>query len=200
MLFEGTGEIVAAEAGKLRHFLQGKLLPVMVVDIGHDRVDNLGVHVSRAVPGMRFDAAQVPLAQRGVDAENAAVAQGVPKHFPLLIGVIGPEQQFPDAHMGIRSIPEMERPVEIGSHVLDIPHGHDGVRLKQEKIPAAAFTHGQGMQGVRGDDQDFPLADLVEFVLNGVGHRALQRQEDFHRGVVMGFVAPGNIRIPDPDG
>ena len=73
----------------------------MIVDIGHHRVDDFGIHVPHVVPGPRLDTAQVTLSQRGIDPENAAVAQGVPKHFPLLIGVVGPEQQFPDAHMGI---------------------------------------------------------------------------------------------------
>ena len=171
----------------------------MIVDIGHHRVDHFGIHVPHVIAGPRLDAAQVTLSQRGIDPENAAVAHSIPHQFPLLIGLPGPEQQFADPYMGIRSIPQVERFMEIHGHGFDIPHGHDCIRLKQEQIPAASLSHRQGMECIRRDDQDFSLTNLVDFILNGVCHHTFQRQENFHRRMVMGFIPPRNIRIPDTD-
>ena len=83
--------------------------------------------------------------------------------------------------MGIRSVPQMERFMEIHGHGFDIPHGHDCIRLKQEQIPAASLSHRQGMECIRRNNQDFPFTDLVDLILDGIGNHAFQRQEDLHR-------------------
>ena len=102
--------------------------------------------------------------------------------------------------MSLRAVPQMEHPVEAARHSPNIPHAQHRVRLKQEKIPAAARVHAQLVSRLRRNNQHIPLLYRVVSAVHEIVHAPFQGQQHLHRGMKMGFILPRHIRIPDPEG
>ena len=197
---EGAGEVVPAEPRERGHLIQGHILLIMVVDIGQHAGDHLLIFPGRPLMPADRHARQIPLAQDGVHPHDAAVAQGVPHQVPFVIDVHGFLQQRDNFLPAFRVSLQVENPLQPGGKALGVQHAQDKVRLEEEKIPAAALAHHQGVLLARRHDQHLVLPDIVAFSFHRVGDRSLQGPQHLHGGVVVVFIPPGNVRIPDPEG
>ena len=99
--------------------------------------------------------------------------------------------------MRLRSVMQVEHPVKQTRQPLQVPQGHQYIRLEQEQQPAAVLSHRQGVDRLMGNYQHFVLPDRVRYAVHHVVHTAFQGQNDFHRGMNMLFKPPGLICIPD---
>ena len=101
--------------------------------------------------------------------------------------------------MRFRSVMQVENPVKQARQALQVPQGHQHVRLKQEQQAAAVLPHRQGMDRLMGNDQYLILAYGVRDTVHHIFHAAFQGQHDLHRGMNMLFKPPWILRIPYTD-
>ena len=172
----------------------------MAVDVSHGGCNHFRIHavnhLVRANPGIQ----QIMLPQHRVHSQEIPIAGRVPHDLVPVVNPLGFQQRLPDPRVGVRSVVKIERPVELLNQRLDIAHAENPFRFKQEQIPAAPLTHGQGMGRLRRKDQDFSLVNMIDRILHHVVHHALQRQADLHGGMIMNLISPGNVGKPDPHG